>query len=282
MKSSSGFRDARIEFPPISQRSDRDVARTANSVAYRAGASGEFEATGKSDHGEFNESIVSEIPFWKRVLDLTVIALSLPVWLLLMVIVTAWIKIGSPGPIFYRQERVGYRGKRFMVLKFRSMKVNAETEAHERHVEQLIRSDRPMIKLDAIGDARVIPFGRFLRASGLDELPQIFNVIRGEMSLVGPRPCTPHEFMRYEARHRERVNAPPGVTGYWQVHGKNKTTFSEMIEMDIYYGENMSVGLDCLIIVKTLPAIFIQVLESRPSDPAQDLSRRILKKAEEL
>jgi lipopolysaccharide/colanic/teichoic acid biosynthesis glycosyltransferase len=97
----------------------------------------------------------------------------------------------------------------------------------------------------------------------LDELPQLFNVLRGEMSLVGPRPCTPHEFRRYVAWQKERVNAPPGLTGYWQVNGKNKTTFTEMINLDIFYTKNMSVSLDLAIMLKTLPAVMAQVLEAR-------------------
>ena len=98
------------------------------------------------------------------------------------------------------------------------------------------------------GDPRIIPGGRILRAMGLDELPQLFNVLRGEMSLVGPRPCTPHEFRVISPGSNERVNAPPGLTGYWQVNGKNKTTFTEMINMDIFYTKNMSLWLDLAII----------------------------------
>ena len=136
----------------------------------------------------------SQVPSWKRILDITCILLSLPFWLPVVIFLTLWIKLASPGPIFFRQERVGYRGRRFMILKFRTMKVNVETQSHERHLEQLIHANRPMTKLDASGDPRIIPGGRILRAMGLDELPQLFNVLRGEMSLVGPRPCTPHEF----------------------------------------------------------------------------------------
>jgi lipopolysaccharide/colanic/teichoic acid biosynthesis glycosyltransferase len=120
-----------------------------------------------------------------------------------------------------------------------------------------------MTKLDAHGDPRLIKCGRFLRSAGLDELPQIFNVLRGEMSLVGARPCTVHEFERYQPWQRERVNCPPGMTGYWQVSGKNKTTFSEMIDMDIFYGKNMSARFDLSIILRTIPAIIGQVLETR-------------------
>jgi exopolysaccharide production protein ExoY len=204
-----------------------------------------------------------DTPLWKYILDITCILLSLPIWLPILVGVALWIKIASPGPIFFRQERVGLRGRRFMILKFRTMKVNVETQSHERHLEQLIHADCPMTKLDASGDPRIISGGRILRATGLDELPQLFNVLRREMSLVGPRPCTPHEFQRYQAWQQERVNAAPGLTGYWQVNGKNKTTFTEMIKMDIFYTKNMSFWLDVTIMLRTFPAIFMQLAESR-------------------
>lgn len=204
-----------------------------------------------------------EIPSWKRVLDVTLILLSLPFWLPVVLLITLWIKIASPGPIFFRQERVGFRGIPFMILKFRTMKVNVETKSHERHLEQLINANIPMTKLDSAGDPRIIPGGRILRATGLDELPQLFNVFRGQMSLVGPRPCTPHEFKSYKVWQQERVNALPGLTGYWQVNGKNKTTFTEMINMDIFYTKNLSLWLDLTIILRTVPAIAAQVLEAR-------------------
>jgi lipopolysaccharide/colanic/teichoic acid biosynthesis glycosyltransferase len=143
------------------------------------------------------------------------------------------------------------------------MQASVETQTHEHHFEQLIRSGRPMTKLDAHGDPRLAPLGKLLRASGLDELPQIFNVLRGEMSLVGPRPCLPKEFEGYEPWQRERVNAPPGLTGYWQVNGKNKTTFNEMIAMDLFYQKNMSLWFDIKIMLNTGAAVMAQVLESR-------------------
>jgi lipopolysaccharide/colanic/teichoic acid biosynthesis glycosyltransferase len=204
-----------------------------------------------------------QVPSWKRILDITCILLSIPLWLPVVMILALWIKLVSPGPIFFRQERVGYRGRRFMILKFRTMKVNVETQSHERYLEQLIHGDRPMTKLDVSGDPRIIRGGRILRAMGLDELPQLFNVLRGEMSLAGPRPCTPHEFARYQVWQHERVNAPPGLTGYWQVNGKNKTTFTEMINMDIFYTKNMSLWLDLMIMVKTFPAVMAQLIETR-------------------
>lgn len=148
------------------------------------------------------------------------------------------------------------------------MKVSAETQSHEHHLEELIRVNCPMTKLDAYGDPRLAPFGRILRASGLDELPQIFNVLCGEMSLVGPRPCLPNEFAHYDPWQRERVNGLPGLTGYWQVNGKNKTTFNEMIAMDLFYLKNLSILLDLKIMLKTCAVIAGQLFESRTAAQA--------------
>ena len=217
----------------------------------------------------------ASFPRWKRILDIACILLTLPCWLPLMLVVAAGIKIASAGPAFYRQERVGYRTNRFMIFKFRTMHVNAETRTHEDYFAHLMRTDCQMTKLDAGGDARLIACGRFLRASGLDELPQIFNVLWGEMSLVGPRPCLPNEFQRHETWQQQRFNAPPGLTGYWQVNGKNKTTFKEMIAMDIFYARNMSVWLDLRIILKTIPTLIWQTLESRTSLPRESRQKPI-------
>jgi lipopolysaccharide/colanic/teichoic acid biosynthesis glycosyltransferase len=251
-------------------QSDPNVSshRTAECIRMYDGAStGSFQdlSTLFSGSGSVacGEEMPKEIPTWKRVLDISCIVLTLPLWFPIFLTIALWVKIVSPGPIFFRQERIGFLGKRFMILKFRTMKVNVETSAHERHLEQLINSNVPMTKLDSTGDPRIIAGGRILRATGLDELPQLINVLRGEMSLVGPRPCTPHEFKSYKLSQVERVNALPGLTGYWQVNGKNKTTFSEMIDMDIFYAENLSFWFDLEIIVRTLPAIIVQVAESR-------------------
>ena len=205
------------------------------------------------------------VPAWKSALDITCILLALPIWLPLMTLLMLVTRLASPGPIFYRQKRVGLGGRHFSIWKFRTMKVSAETQTHEHYFQELMRVDRPMTKLDTYGDPRLAPFGRILRASGLDELPQIFNVLCGEMSLVGPRPCTPNEFAHYQPWHRERVNGLPGVTGYWQVNGKNKTTFNEMIAMDLFYLKNLSLLLDLKIILKTCAVIAGQLFESRPA-----------------
>ncbi|PYL91647.1 MAG: hypothetical protein DMF16_01950, partial [Verrucomicrobia bacterium] len=213
-------------------------------------------------------------PGWKSALDITCILLSLPVWLPLMILLMLVTRIASPGPIFYRQERIGFGGRHFFIWKFRTMKLSAETQVHERHFEELMRVDCPMTKLDVYGDPRLAPFGRILRASGLDELPQIFNVLRGEMSLVGPRPCTPNEFAHYEPWQRERVNGLPGLTGYWQVNGKNKTTFNEMIAMDLFYLENVSILLDLKIMLKTGAVIAGQLFGSQPAAHTHRESRQ--------
>ena len=199
---------------------------------------------------------------WKGFIDLAIVTLLTPVWLPVMTLIALWVAITSPGPVFYRQPRIGFKGRRFMLIKFRTMKVNAETHVHEAYLEHLIVSDRPMTKLDATGDPRLILGGKFLRATGLDELPQIFNVLKGEMSLVGPRPCTVIEFECYAPEQRARVNALPGLTGLWQVSGKNRTTFREMIEMDIFYARNISLSLDLKIMLRTPPAILVQFFDT--------------------
>ena len=204
------------------------------------------------------QDLAAALPIWKRFLDLAIVSALLPLWLPVMIFVAIWVAVTSPGPVFYRQPRIGFKARRFMLVKFRTMKVNAETHIHEAYLEHLIVSDRPMIKLDMTGDPRLILGGRFLRATGLDELPQLFNVLKGEMSLVGPRPCTVGEFESYAPAQRARVNALPGLTGLWQVNGKNRTTFREMIEMDIFYARNICFSLDIKIILRTLPALVVQ------------------------
>ena len=213
-----------------------------------------------------------QIPFWKRALDLSLVLVTSPIWLPLVVVIAGWVAVVSPGPIFFRQERIGFCRRRFRIFKFRTMKVAADTGAHDCHVDALMASNRPLTKLDAIGDPRLIPGGAFLRAAGLDELPQIANVIWGEMSIVGPRPCTVYEYGRYRPWQRARTDGVPGLTGYWQVNGKNKTTFSEMIAMDLFYVTNASLRLDLLIIFKTIPAVWQQVMErrKRPEETASD------------
>lgn len=204
-----------------------------------------------------------KLPSWKRALDLGIIVALSPGLLLMGVLIATMIKLGSAGPVFFRQRRVGFKGKDFVCIKFRTMRVNAEAESHRRHTQELIRSQTPMIKLDARRDPRMIPFGSILRVSGLDELPQLLNVLRGEMSLVGPRPCIRYECEAYEPWHWQRFDAVPGLTGLWQVSGKNRTTFDQMVKLDIEYSQRMSFWLDVQILFKTIPALWGQYCDLR-------------------
>jgi len=178
-----------------------------------------------------------------------------------MGLISLAIMVVSPGPILFRQERIGYRGRRFSCLKFRTMLVGADTAVHKSHLHSLMNSRAPMKKLDVAGDPRLIPLGALLRSTGLDELPQIINVLRGDMSLVGPRPCVPYEYEAYRPWQKERIKGLPGLTGLWQVSGKNKTTFDEMIHLDISYLRSKSIWLDLGIMLKTAPALLQQVKE---------------------
>jgi lipopolysaccharide/colanic/teichoic acid biosynthesis glycosyltransferase len=168
------------------------------------------------------------------------------------------VKLGSRGPLLFRQERVGYKGSRFTCYKFRTMRVDADETTHQGHTRHLIRGGGAMTKLDVNRDPRLIPFGAALRATGLDELPQLINVLLGEMSIVGPRPCIPYECEVYEPWQWHRFDAVPGLTGLWQVNGKNRTTFNQMIGFDIQYARRKSLWLDLKIIFKTLPALWTQ------------------------
>jgi lipopolysaccharide/colanic/teichoic acid biosynthesis glycosyltransferase len=203
------------------------------------------------------------LPRWKRALDVGFILLILPVLLPLGALIAVIIRLVSTGPVLFQQERVGHLGKRFLCLKFRTMFVGSDTGIHQGHLSHLLKSDAPMVKMDVHGDARIIPFGLLLRSSGLDELPQLINVLRGEMSLVGPRPCLQYESDNYLSWQKERFAAMPGLTGLWQVSGKNRTTFIEMIQFDIQYARNKSLWLDLKIILKTIPALMIQMWETR-------------------
>jgi lipopolysaccharide/colanic/teichoic acid biosynthesis glycosyltransferase len=178
-----------------------------------------------------------------------------------MLVISGIIRLCSPGPVLFRQERIGLRGTPFVCLKFRTMHVQADTQSHQAYLEKLISSPAPMKKLDAEGDKRIFAFGRLLRASGLDELPQLINVLRGEMSLVGPRPCIRYEYERFKPEHMERFNTVPGLTGLWQVSGKNKTTFQEMIDLDIAYSRHLSFTRDVRILCRTFPVVFEQTFE---------------------
>lgn len=213
-------------------------------------------ASSRNGNGEHS---AEALPVWKRTLDLICLLLSSPFAFPLSIAIALYIKLSSAGPVLFRQTRVGYGGRIFMCYKFRTMRAGAETESHRQHLHQLMKSESPMTKMDDTGDARVIPLGRLLRASGLDELPQLINVWRGEMSLVGPRPCLEYEYESYSPEQKKRFNAVPGLTGLWQVSGKNRLTFNEMIQMDVAYSQRKSLWLDLVIMAKTPPVLLEQV-----------------------
>jgi len=201
-------------------------------------------------------------PLWKRGLDVGLILLGLPLWLPVCLVVAVIIRLGSRGPLFFRQPRVGQGGRVFTCFKFRTMKLDADQTTHAEYVRELIESDAPMIKLDAAADARLTRGGSWIRAAGLDELPQLINILRGEMSVVGPRPCIPYEYELYEPWQKRRFSAPPGLTGLWQVSGKNRTTFEEMVRLDIAYARRMSPWLDLKILFLTPLTIVQQMADT--------------------
>lgn len=218
----------------------------------------------RSGRGISERHLVSArpVPAWKRALDVFCILISLPVTLPTMAAVALWVKCVSRGPALFRQERIGRNGKPFVLYKFRSMKVNADATPHARHFRRLVTTDSPMVKLDLLCDSRLIAGGCFLRAAGLDELPQLLNVLRGEMSLVGPRPCLPDEYHFFAPRQRERFEALPGLTGIWQVVGKGASTFSQMNAMDTLYVRQASVTLDLAIMLRTPLALLRQMKQA--------------------
>jgi len=206
---------------------------------------------------------LAAVPLWKRAIDLGCCLVALPVLALCALVGVILMRFTSPGPLIFRQERVGHLGRRFWLYKFRTMHVCADSTSHQAHFAELVKSAVPMQKLDARGDARLIAGGRLVRASGLDELPQIINVLRGEMSLVGPRPCLPYEYALYTPEQRRRLGSVPGLTGLWQVSGKNRTSFAQMVELDVAYAQRRSLVLDLKIMLLTGPVLVGQMLEAR-------------------
>ncbi len=219
------------------------------------------------------------LPVWKRAMDILGAAGGLILASPFFLIVSVMIKSLSRGPVFFKQQRIGYMGKPFTMWKFRTMKVNADTSNHRQHVTRLINGcgqngegfGKPMVKMD--DDPQIIPFGKILRKMCLDELPQLINVVRGEMSLVGPRPAIAYEVEAYASWHHRRLDTVPGVTGLWQVNGKNLLTFNEMVRLDIEYLRERSFWLDIGILLKTPFAVFSQFKDSlREKRPTNELA----------
>ncbi len=172
-----------------------------------------------------------------------------------LLIIALAIKFGSRGPLFYHTEVIGKQGKAFRWYKFRTMYLGKDDEVHRDHVSEHIRlGSRPTGKL--ANDPRVTPIGRWLRKHSLDELPQLWNVLTGKMSLVGPRPCLPYEYEQYSGWHKERFAVRPGITGLWQVSGRSSVSFNDMVILDLYYIHNISPWLDAAIILRTIGVVF--------------------------
>lgn len=207
----------------------------------------------------------------KRFMDVVLAALALILLIPLMLLIAILIKLDTPGPVFFIQERVGVRRKsegrrtiweikNFPFYKFRSMVREADPSLHQAYIKAFVEgrvemSDTAGAKFKLTGDPRVTRVGRILRKTSLDELPQLLNVLRGEMSLVGPRPVPLYEAAEYQAWHWERLAALPGITGLWQVKGRCQVLFDDMVRMDIEYIRNQSLWLDLKILFLTVPAV---------------------------
>jgi len=200
----------------------------------------------------------------KRWMDITGSLAAIVVLSPLMLLTTLAIILDSRGPIIFKQIRQGEKGRRFRCLKFRSMYSDCDDKAHREYVTSLIKGehekidqskgDRPLYKMT--NDPRVTPVGRIIRKTSIDELPQFFNVLKGEMSLVGPRPPLPYEVEKYEPWHLRRIlEVKPGITGLWQVDGRSKTSFDDMVRLDLKYALNWSLWLDIKILLKTVRAV---------------------------
>jgi lipopolysaccharide/colanic/teichoic acid biosynthesis glycosyltransferase len=181
-----------------------------------------------------------------------------------LLVISIFIKLSSKGPVFFRQNRIGYGGKEFTLLKFRSMHVNNDEAVHKEFTKNFINGNNADNQGAKDGvykikrDPRITKVGKFLRKTSLDELPQLFNVLKGDMSLVGPRPAIFYEVEEYDIWHKRRVlEVKPGITGVWQVKGRSKTTFDEMVRMDIQYIKRWSVLWDVMLILRTPFAVFM-------------------------
>lgn len=190
----------------------------------------------------------------KRALDISLVVMTLPLWATICGIIALIIKLEGDGPILFRQERVGENGRKFQMLKFRSMIPGAE----KMHDELARREGEDLRHVKIPDDPRITRIGKFLRRTSLDELPNLINVLQGQMSLVGPRPPTPNEVALYEPWQTRRLQIIPGMTGLWQVSGRSNVPFEEMCLLDIYYIENWSINMDLRILMMTIPRVLLR------------------------
>lgn len=199
----------------------------------------------------------------KRLVDLVLAGGALAALAPLFALIAIGIKFSSPGPVVFTQTRIGKNGRPFAFYKFRSMHVANDDSSHKEFVQDFIRQQkdacaRKDIKVFKItNDPRIFKLGKFIRKTSIDELPQLFNVIRGDMSLVGPRPCLPYEWECYDDWHKRRLDILPGCTGIWQALGRSTVSFEEMVLLDLYYRSNMTLWLDLKIVLQTFPVVFL-------------------------
>jgi lipopolysaccharide/colanic/teichoic acid biosynthesis glycosyltransferase len=197
-------------------------------------------------------------PIARRAVDLGVVVVALVVLAIPMLLIAMAVKWGSPGPAFYRHQRIGRGGRPFTMYKFRTMRVGTSDAQHRELIARELRGENTSVngswKIDR--DPRVTKIGSFLRRTSMDELPQLLNVLRGQMSLVGPRPCLDWEAEMFPARFAERFDVPPGLTGLWQVSGRSTMGTLEMLELDLAYVRSWSFWSDLGILLRTVPALF--------------------------
>ncbi|HNT06468.1 MAG TPA: sugar transferase [Anaerolineae bacterium] len=198
---------------------------------------------------------LSYYPAVKRAMDLLLASLLLALLSPLILLIAVAIRLGSPGPALFRQTRVGLNGRHFTMLKFRSMYNGCDQTVHQRLARRFVNGQARQSVYKVVGDVRITPLGRWLRKTSLDELPQLVNVLRGEMSLVGPRPVVPYEVEQYTPYQRQRLYAVPGMTGLPQVSGRSGLTFDKIVRLDLEYIRHRSIGLDIWILLRTIPAV---------------------------
>lgn len=239
---------------PAEQDLNEQLGRVV--AAARHGQPVAAQTTTPTEHGCFHPGFFQgAVPTWKRLVDLTIATAMLVAVLPLLLVCVIYLQAHDRGPILFRQLRLGYQGRPFMMLKLRTMKTDAAEQTHREHLHKLMRDGLPLTKLDQAGDQRLIPGAELIRRFGIDELAQLVNVIRGEMSLIGPRPCLPYEAANFAPWQRARFNARPGLTGLWQVSGKNKTTFRQMLALDVRYIKTLGLWRDIQILLRTIPAV---------------------------
>lgn len=202
---------------------------------------------------------------WKRLLDVVFCMLIFVPLVVVTLFVTALIRLDSPGPVFFRQRRVGLNGKEFTMYKFRSMHIQSDAAVHREAIKRYMLGEvleeqaSGQMSYKKVSDPRITRVGRFLRKTSIDELPQFFNVLRGEMTLVGPRPALPYEVEMYQEQDRLRLCGKPGLTGYWQIYGRSRVPFQTMVEMDIAYLHRQSLLEDLKLILLTVPVMLLGI-----------------------